>query len=67
MLRVWLYDAADRLHKSGMDAINSFTEGDEQRMLLVGLKRFTKVEPLNVKEARRRVAAKLIAENKYCF
>jgi alkylation response protein AidB-like acyl-CoA dehydrogenase len=67
MLRVWLYDAAERLHKSGMDAINSFTEGDEQRMLLVGLKRFTKTEPFNIKEARRRVAAKLISENKYCF
>jgi len=67
VLRVFLYDAADRLSKSGMDAINSFAQGDEQRMLLMGLKRFTKVEPLNVKESRRRIAAKLISENKYCF
>jgi alkylation response protein AidB-like acyl-CoA dehydrogenase len=67
MLRVWLYDGAERIHKSGMDAINSFTEGDEQRMLLVGLKRFTKTEPFNVKEARRRIAAKLITENQYCY
>jgi hypothetical protein len=33
----------------------------------MGLKRFTKTEPFNSKEARRAVAAKLIAENKYCF
>jgi hypothetical protein len=55
------------LHKSGKDAINAFTEGDEQRMMLMGLKRFTKVAPYNTKEARRRVAAKLIEEKKYCF
>lgn len=67
MMRVYLYDAADRINKSGKDAITSFAEGDEQRMLLMGLKRFTKMAPLNVKEARRNVAAKLITENKYCF
>jgi alkylation response protein AidB-like acyl-CoA dehydrogenase len=67
ILRVWLYDAAERIHKSGMDAINSFTEGDEQRMLLVGLKRFTKTDSFNVKEARRRIAAKLLTENRYCY
>jgi alkylation response protein AidB-like acyl-CoA dehydrogenase len=67
MMRVWLYDAADRINKSGKDAIGSFAEGDEQRLLLMGLKRFTKAAPLNVKEARRRVAAKLLTENKYCF
>jgi hypothetical protein len=67
MLRVWLNDATDRISKSGKEAINSFAEGDEQRMMLMGLKRFTKSEPFNSKEARRRIAAKLIEENKYCF
>ena len=67
MVRIWLNDASDRINKAGKDAINSFAEGDEQRMLLMGLKRFTKVAPLNVKEARRKIAAKLITENKYCF
>ncbi|HEV7621216.1 MAG TPA: acyl-CoA dehydrogenase family protein, partial [Flavisolibacter sp.] len=51
MLRIFLYDAADRISKSGKDAINSFSEGDEQRMLLMGLKRFTKTEPFNTKDA----------------
>ena len=67
ILRTFLSDSSDRLHKSGKDAINSFAEGDEQRMLLMGLKRFTKVSPLNVKDSRRRIASKLLEENRYCF
>ncbi len=67
MMRLFLYNAADRVNKNGKDAINSFAQGDEQRMLLMGLKRFTKVSPLNVKEARRRIAAKIISENRYCY
>lgn len=67
MMRVYINDAADRIHKSGKEAINSFAEGDEQRIMLTGLKRFTKTDNLNTTEARRTIAAKLIAENKYCF
>jgi alkylation response protein AidB-like acyl-CoA dehydrogenase len=63
--RTYLYDAADRIHKHGKDAINAFAEGDEQRMMLLGLKRFTKAEPFNSKEAKRRIADKLIANGKY--
>ncbi|MBK5271823.1 MAG: acyl-CoA dehydrogenase family protein, partial [Bacteroidia bacterium] len=54
MLHTYLYDAADKVNKSGKDAINAFAEGDEQRMILMGLKRFTKAEPFNSKAARRR-------------
>ncbi len=53
--------------KNGKDAINGFAEGDEQRMMLLGLKRFTKTEPFNTKDARRNIAAVLIEANKYCF
>lgn len=67
MMRTYLYDAADRINKSGKDAVNAFSEGDEQRMILMGLKRFTKAEPFNSKDARRRIADKMIAEGKYCF
>jgi alkylation response protein AidB-like acyl-CoA dehydrogenase len=65
IMRTNLYDAADRINKSGKDAINAFADGDEQRMMLLGLKRFTKVEPFNSKEARRRIADRLINDNKY--
>ncbi|MCO6499021.1 MAG: acyl-CoA dehydrogenase, partial [Vicingus serpentipes] len=67
MMNVYLYDVADKINKFGKDALNSFAEGDELRMMLMGLKRFTKQNSFNVKEARRKVADKLIAENKYCY
>jgi hypothetical protein len=67
MFHVYLNDAVDIVAKAGKEAINSFAEGDEQRMMLLGLKRFTKVASFNAKDARRLVAAKLIEENKYPF
>ena len=63
--KVYLNDATDKIWKAGKDALNSFADGDELRMMLMGLKRFTKQEPYNVKEARQRIAQKLIADNKY--
>ncbi len=65
IVHVYLYEAADAIHKAGKDAINAFAEGDDQRMLLLGLKRFAKSSPYNSKEANRRIARKLIAEGKY--
>ncbi|HEX8315569.1 MAG TPA: acyl-CoA dehydrogenase family protein [Flavisolibacter sp.] len=67
ILGCYLYDAADRVLKSGKDAINAFAEGDEQRMILMGLRRFTKAQPFNSKEARRRVAAHLVSNNRYAL
>lgn len=65
IMRTYLYDAADRINKAGKDALNSFAEGDELRMMHIGLKRFTKVEPFNTKDARRRISDRLIADNGY--
>jgi hypothetical protein len=67
MLRTYLFDSADRINKAGKDAICSFAEGDELRLMLMGIKRFTKVEPYNTKMSRQRIAQKMIDENKYCF
>ncbi|HMW65981.1 MAG TPA: acyl-CoA dehydrogenase family protein [Chitinophagaceae bacterium] len=67
IMQTYLYDAADRINKSGKDSINAFASGDEQRMILMGLKRFTKAEPFNSKEARRKIADKMIDEGKYCY
>lgn len=66
-IQTFMYDAADKINKAGKDAINSFAEGDEQRMMLLGIKRFTKVAPFNSKEARQTIAKFLIAENKYAL
>lgn len=67
MMQVYLYDAADRIHKWGKDAINAFAKGDEQRAMLMGIKRFSKHDPMNAKEARQAIAQKMINENKYCY
>ncbi|HVG11691.1 MAG TPA: acyl-CoA dehydrogenase family protein, partial [Flavisolibacter sp.] len=65
ILGCFLYDAADRIGKYGKDAVNAFAEGDEQRMILMGLKRFTKAVPYNSKEGRRRIAAALVEKQRY--
>jgi len=66
-MRTFIYDAADRINHSGKSAINAFAEGDEQRMMLMGLKRFTKIDSFNTKDARRRIAAKLLEKQAYFF
>ncbi|SHI30435.1 Acyl-CoA dehydrogenase, middle domain [Hymenobacter daecheongensis DSM 21074] len=65
--RVYLYDTVDQVNKFGKDALASMTEGDEQKLLAMGLKRFTKADLYNAKEARRRIADKLIAANEYVY
>jgi alkylation response protein AidB-like acyl-CoA dehydrogenase len=64
-VRVFITDAADRISHAGRNAINAFAEGDEQRMMLMGLKRFTKVNSFNTKEARRRIAAAALEAGQY--
>jgi alkylation response protein AidB-like acyl-CoA dehydrogenase len=67
IVKTYFYDTADRIEKAGKDALNSFAEGDELRMMLMGLKRFTKTEVFNPKTARQLIASKIIESNKYCF
>lgn len=64
MTRVYISDAMERLNLSGKHAINAFATGDEQRMMLLGLKRFTKMDPVNTKELRRAIAKRLIEANR---
>jgi alkylation response protein AidB-like acyl-CoA dehydrogenase len=67
MMRVYFVEAVDAVAKAGKEALWAFADGDELRMMLVGLRRFTKMEPFNVKEARQKIAQELIAANKYCY
>ena len=67
MSKLFLYQAINNCSQSGEEVILSFTEGDEQKILLMGLKRFTKGYKINPKELRREIADKLIKENQYCF
>jgi alkylation response protein AidB-like acyl-CoA dehydrogenase len=63
----FIYDAADRISKHGKDALNAFADGDELRIMNIGLKRFTKIQPFNSKAAKRRISDKMIAEKQYAF
>jgi hypothetical protein len=65
--KTYFFDIASKIEKSAKDAIQSFAQGDEARMMLMGLKRFTKTEAHNPKEARQKIAQQLIEKNKYSF
>jgi hypothetical protein len=63
----YLHHTAEEVSKNGKEALYALAEGDEQKMLLMGLKRFTKLSPTNLKEQRRSIAKRLIEANEYCF
>ena len=67
MMRIYLQECVDKTALAGKEALNSFAEGDELNMMLMGLRRFTKTAPFNIKDARQRVAKQLINANKYCY
>lgn len=67
MAMIYLHYAVEKAASAGRSAITSFAEGDEQRLMLMGLKRFTKVEPHNLKEARRKIANHCIDKKEYPF
>ncbi|WP_029036585.1 acyl-CoA dehydrogenase family protein [Salinimicrobium xinjiangense] len=68
MAKLYLYHAVDIINSRAKEGIVSFAEGDEQRMMLMGLKRFTKYENHpNVVELRNTIAEKVVSENKYPF
>ncbi|MFY8096197.1 MAG: acyl-CoA dehydrogenase family protein [Flavobacterium sp.] len=68
MAQLYLYHAVDIVSQKGKEGIVSFAEGDEQRMMLMGLRRYTKyVNMPNVVALREKIAAKLITENQYAF
>ena len=68
MTQLYLYQAVDKIYTKGKEGIVSFETGDEQRMMLMGLRRFTKyTNPPNVVGLRETIAAQLVKENEYCF
>ena len=67
MTKIYLYEAIDKVEAAAKEAIVSFAKGDEQKVMLMGLKRFTKPDFINPKELRRHVADVMIGEGKYPF
>ena len=58
----YLHTAVEQVQSAGKQAIYAFADGDELRMMLLGLKRFTKIEPYNLKDSRRRIADAMIEQ-----
>ena len=67
MAIIYLHEAIEKAASAGKSAVTSFAEGDELRLMLLGLKRFTKIETYNLKNARRKVADYMIEKGKYPF
>lgn len=67
MAMIYLHYAIEKAAGAGKQAIYAFAEGDEQRLMMLGLKRFTKIDPFNLKEARRKVANYATSKGEYPF
>jgi alkylation response protein AidB-like acyl-CoA dehydrogenase len=67
MLKVFFTDALDRISKSGRDALSSYAEGDEARIMAMGLKRFVKYTPVNIRDCRRRIARHFLETGYYAI
>ncbi len=67
MTQIYMAEAVDRVNAAAKEAIASFTKGDEQKVMLMGLKRFTKMDLVNTKELRRQVADTMIAKGKFPY
>jgi HEAT repeat protein len=67
MLDVNLFDTASIIRKSALEAIGSFSSPESCPSLIRAIENLTRVECTNVKDARRRIADKLIEDNLYKF
>ena len=68
MSKLNLFNAIEKITSKAKEGIVSFSEGDEQRMMLMGLKRFTKYTNMpNIVALRTEIADKVASENQYCF
>lgn len=67
MARLYLHEAVTKIKNSGDEAVACFAEGDELRVMLMGMKRFTKMEPTNTKNLRQSIADVMIKENRFPY
>ena len=67
MAKLYMHDAVQKIRNHGEEAVACFTEGDELKVLLMGMKRFTKINSVNTRDLRRAIADKMISENKFPY
>ncbi|MFP4024940.1 MAG: acyl-CoA dehydrogenase family protein [Thiohalospira sp.] len=67
ILDVFVFETASEVYKHALDAVYSIDDEELTEKLIKGIQVYTKVPGVNTKDARRRIADKLIEENKYCY
>ena len=67
MTKLYMHEAIQKIKNHGDEAVACFTDGDELKVMMMGMKRFTKYNPVNTKTLRRSIADKMIAENKFPY
>jgi alkylation response protein AidB-like acyl-CoA dehydrogenase len=67
MVDVNLFDTAGIIRKSAFEAIGSFSTLESCQSLTEAIENLSRVKCVNVKDARRRIADKLIEDNAYKF
>ena len=65
IMKSFLYDSCVNISNSGKECLNNFVSSDELNMMIIGLRRFTKINPINIKDTRRRIADKIISTGEY--
>ncbi|MBR07979.1 MAG: acyl-CoA dehydrogenase [Rickettsiales bacterium] len=67
MTKLYMHEAIQKIKNHGDEAVACFTDGDELKVMMMGMKRFTKYNPVNTKALRRSIAEKMIVENKFPY
>ena len=65
IMKSFLYDTCVNVSNSGKECLNNFVSSDELNMMIIGLRRFTKINPINIKDTRRRIADKIVSTGEY--
>ena len=65
MARVYLYEACQKVLKSGKDVILGFAEGTQKKFLLWSLRKLTTWNDPNPKELRREIARYMVSKGGY--
>lgn len=65
--QVYLYETIDKVTVAAREAIATIAKGDEQKVMLMGLKRFTKANPVSTHALRREIADAMLEKRSYIF
>jgi alkylation response protein AidB-like acyl-CoA dehydrogenase len=67
MTALYLHEAVQKIKNHGDEAVACFTDSDELKVMLMGMKRFTKMNPVNTRDLRRKVAEVMIEQNRFPY